>query len=129
MQQEFVAFFAGMEAQIRESGDLPWLVATIDEGRIALQERGFTLRADAFVFLYVNLRVMVVLPSVGRQVAAEDAQEMLVPVIRGDIGLVFGRVMQSAGAEDEAVSANAVFQAIGELSEQLAIRADEFWGP
>lgn len=126
MRQDFVAFFTGMEAGIREADDLPWLVETIDECRTELREQGFTLRADAIVFLYVNLRAMVVLPSGGSQMP-DDVREKLASMIRGDMSLVFSRVMDNAA--DGEVSANEVFQAVGELSEQLTIRAEDFWGP
>ena len=106
LRDEYVPFFAGMEAQNRESNDLPWLVEMIDGLGAELGERGYMLRADAFVFLFVNLRVMAIFPWAGLRMRAADSTEIAL-IIRNDLQ----RVLQlfAERARDGVLSANAVF--------------------
>lgn len=129
VDQGFLGFFNSMEVQIRESGELPWLVSVIDEAWDRVQDRGLTLRADAFVFLHMNLRLMVVDPWVGLRGSDADVGEIEL-MIRNDLARALSLAAERASrAEDEAVSANAVFQAIAELGDELLIRVEGFWGP
>ena len=83
-------------------------MAAINEAGGELRERGFTLRADAFVFLHVNLRLLVVAPWLA--LWGPDADVGAIDrVIRLDLERVLRLATEEASeAGEREVSANAV---------------------
>lgn len=131
MRGDFITFFGGAEAAIRlNARDRQWLVILLDEeAEGSLRRDGLRLRSDAFVFLFHNMLMMVITPweSAERRNFVEAGMG---EVLRSDVRRIFRLAAElSMGERREEVSANAVFQAIAQLGEDLRIRAEEFWGP
>ena len=130
MREDFVRHFGGVQAGIRDYADYQWLVRLLDEENILLfRETEMHLRPDAFVFLFSNLRIMIVRPweaVEGRDFYASGMSDL----IRRDVRDIFRLAAeQRREGERKEISANAVFQAIAQLGEGLRTRAEEFWGP
>lgn len=130
MREDFVRVFGGIEAIDRDSQQLAWLVRLIDTvADRALKPRGMKIRSDAFVFLFHNLRLMVVIPWQLVHGADFNNAEMT-EVVEEDLEKIIEVAANLSEASDKReVSANALFQAIAQLDSTLQVRAEDFWGP
>lgn len=145
MREEFLIYFRETESQVRDFPRLPfiypfpfpfqdrdieWLVQLLDEEAAEiLKPNGVVLRSDAFLFLIVNLRIMIIDPwQYTREQPLPESE--LVELLRNDIRMIYREVVQrSVDEKHEEVSANSIFQAVASLSDNLKSRAEELWGP
>lgn len=130
MREEFVRIFEGLEALNRESREFSWLVQLIDEtAKDVLGPSSLQLRSDAFLFLFHNLRLMVIIPWLLTHGTRSEFSD-LVTLIREDLRLIFASCVPVHSDEKHAeVSANTVITVIAQLGGELRTRAEEFWGP
>ena len=130
MREEFVRIFEGLETLDRESREFSWLVQLIDEtARDTLGQSSLQLRSDAFLFLFHNLRLMVIIPWLLAHGTRSEFFE-LETLIREDLRLIFEHCVQARDDKIHAeVSANTVITVIVALGVHLRTRAAEFWGP